>query len=139
MSTQKNNTIMFGMDYETLLEKAKKVSENAYSKYSNFSVGACVLGESGNCYIGCNMENASFGLTICAERNAIANAVANGEKSIQAIAIYSPNAQNCLPCGSCRQVIFEFQKAAPVKVITEIDNKIITHEINELLPEGFIL
>jgi len=122
-----------------LIEKAKEVSKNAYAPYSKFRVGACVLAASGNTYIGCNVENASYGLAICAERNAIFNAIANGEKAISAIAIYSPDMDNCLPCGACRQVIFEFQKDKEVEIITEAKNEIIIHKINELLPGGFKL
>lgn len=127
------------MDYDVLLKKAQEVSGNAYAKYSNFAVGACVLASSGKIYVGCNVENASYGLTICAERNAIANAVANGEKSILAIAIYSPNMQNCAPCGACRQVIFEFQGDKEVEIITQVNDGYKVYKINELLPEGFIL
>lgn len=127
------------MKYEILLEKAKAASKNAYSKYSDFSVGACVLGESGNTYLGCNVENSSYGLTICAERNAISSAIANGEKSIKAIAIYSPKMEKCLPCGACRQVIFEFQKDCEVEIITQFKDGYQINKINELLPCGFQL
>lgn len=127
------------MDYEILLQKAKEASKNAYAKYSEFYVGACVLGESGKTYLGCNVENASYGLTTCAERNAIACAIVGGEKSIQTIAIYSPNMENCLPCGACRQVIFEFQKDKEIEIITQDKDGYKIHKINELLPEGFIL
>lgn len=127
------------MDYDVLLKKAQEVSEKAYAKYSNFAVGACVLASSGKVYLGCNVENASYGLTICAERNAIANAVANGEKSILAIAIYSPNMQNCAPCGACRQIIFEFQADNEVDIITQVNEGYKVYKINELLPEGFVL
>lgn len=127
------------MDYNDLMQKAKEVSKNAYAKYSNFAVGACVLAQSGKTYCGCNMENSSFGLTICAERNAIANAIANGETSFSAIAIYSPNQENCVPCGACRQVIYEFQQDKEIEVVTEANGNIKTYKINELLPEGFKL
>ena len=84
--------------YEELFEKAKKASENAYCPYSKFPVGASILYESSNIYTGCNVENVSFGLTLCAERNAMANAVASGEKTgIKAIAIYSPKQKNVCP------------------------------------------
>ena len=125
--------------YDILLEKAREASKNAHAVYSNFSVGACVVGESGNTYIGCNVENASYGLTICAERNAISNAVANGEKFIKKVAIYSPNMENCLPCGACRQFIFEFQGDEEVEIITQSKDGYVVHTINELLPEGFKL
>lgn len=127
------------MDYDLLLKKAKEVSQNAYTKYSDFKVGACVLAKSGETYVGCNFENASYGLTICAERNAIGSAIANGEKLISAIAIYSPNMENCLPCGACRQVIFEFQGDQEVDVITQAGNGYKVCKINELLPDGFKL
>lgn len=127
------------MDYQFLMEKAKEASKNSYSPYSRFPVGACVLGNSGNYYYGCNFENSSFGLTICAERNAIGNAIANGEKEIFAIAIYSPNRDDCLPCGACRQVISEFCRDEGIDVITEKDGRLEIRNINELLPGRFKL
>lgn len=127
------------MDYDVLLKKAQEVSKNAYAKYSQFVVGACVLATSGKTYVGCNVENASYGLAMCAERNAIANAIVNGEKSILAVAIYSPNTHNCTPCGACRQVIFEFQKDKEVEIITTTHDGHKVYKIDELLPEGFKL
>lgn len=127
-------------DYKMLMEKAKNVSERAYSKYSKFSVGACVLAQSGETYIGCNMENASFGLTLCAERNAISTAIANGERIINAVAIYSPNMDDCTPCGACRQVIWEFSdRKTPCEVITEVNGECKIYTIDKLLPGGFDL
>lgn len=128
------------VDYKDLLAKAIKVSEKAYAPYSDFRVGACVLASSGKTYCGCNFENASYGLSICAERNAIGQAIANGEKEIKAVAIYSPKMKNCLPCGACRQVIFEFAKN-DVDIITQDDNEdgYKVYKINNLLPEGFRL
>lgn len=128
------------MDYNVLLEKAKEISKRAYAPYSSFYVGACVLTESGKTYVGCNVENASYGLAICAERNAISNAIAQGEKNISAIAIYSPNMENCPPCGACRQVIFEFQGLdKEIEIITQVKDGYKVYKINELLPEGFKL
>lgn len=127
------------MNYEELIKLAKEASKKAYAPYSKFPVGACVLAESGNVYCGCNFENASYGLTICAERNAIGTAIANGERKIKAVAIYSPNMQNCTPCGACRQVIAEFQAADGLDVITLCDDVIRVRTISELLPEGFVL
>lgn len=124
--------------YEELIEKAKEVSKNAYAPYSDFRVGACVLTDKDNIYTGCNFENASYGLSICAERNAIGTAIANGETKIKAIAIYSPNMYNCTPCGACRQVINEFKTDNTV-VITVAGDEIITNTIEELLPGGFTL
>ncbi len=124
--------------YEELIEKAKEASKNAYAPYSDFRVGACVLTDKDNIYTGCNFENASYGLSICAERNAIGTAIANGETKIKAVAIYSPNMYNCTPCGACRQVINEFKTDNTV-VITVAGNEIITNTIEELLPGGFTL
>lgn len=127
------------MDYNILLKKAKEASENAYAKYSDFKVGACVLAKGGKTYTGCNIENASYGLTVCAERNAIANAIVNGETAITAIAIYSPNMEDCTPCGACRQVIFEFQSDEGIDVITQIADSFRIYTIDELFPKGFKL
>lgn len=127
------------MDYKNLLQKAKEACKNAYAPYSKFSTGACVLTAKGNTYSGCNIENASYGLTICAERVAISNAVSNGEKDILAIAVYSPEMENCTPCGSCRQVIFEFQKDKDIDIITELNGECKISTINSILPDGFKL
>jgi len=127
------------MNYESLMEKAKEASKNAYAKYSNFKVGACVLTKSGNIYTGCNVENASYGLAICAERCAIFKAISNGEKEITAVAIYSPNMQNCMPCGACRQVIYEFSNDGETDVITLNNEQLSVNKIGKLLPEGFVL
>ena len=127
------------MNYDVLLEKAREVSKNAYAKYSNFAVGACILAQSGETYVGCNVENASYGLTTCAERNAIASAISAGEKSILAVAIYSPNMDNCTPCGACRQVISEFQSDEEVEIITTNESGYKVYKLNELLPVGFKL
>lgn len=122
------------MNYKELLEKAKEVSQHAYVPYSHFKVGACVLTEDGNTFCGCNFENVSYGLTICAERNAIGTAVANGHTKIKAVAIYSPNEDNCVPCGACRQVMAEFKCE---EVITEINGEPKVYALNYLIPEGF--
>ena len=126
------------MKYDELLNKAKEVAKNAYAPFSNFRVGACVLAESGKSYCGCNMENSSYGLTVCAERNAIANAIANGERKIKAIAVFSPDREMCFPCGACRQVIFEFQDKE-IEIVTQYEDKYKVTTINKLMPEGFKL
>lgn len=127
------------MDYKELLNLAKKASENAYAPYSKFKVGACVLTENDKAYTGCNFENSSFGLTICAERNSIGSAIADGEKKIKAIAIFSPNMKHCFPCGACRQVMSEFPSDNGLDVITETDEGYEVHKLEELLPKGFTL
>ena len=126
-------------NYEVLLENAKKASEKTYSPYSNFPVGACVLYESGNKYIGCNIENASYGLTLCAERTAISSAIAQGEKTkIKAIAIYSPKQKSCMPCGACRQWLSEFALDNQIKIILEgEDGKAMVLTLAEIFPYGF--
>ena len=126
---------------EELLEFAKQASRNAYCKYSNFAVGACALYESGNIYLGCNVENSSYGLALCAERNAISSAIAQGESSkLVKIAIYSPNTTNCYPCGACRQWLNEFEEGQNIQIILEDENKkVICYSINEMFPFSFKL
>ena len=127
------------MDYQELINKAEEASKNSYSPYSKFAVGACVLTEKGNLYTGCNFENSSFGLTICAERNAVGSAIAAGDKKIRAIAIYSPNSEYCQPCGACRQVLYEFRADEGLDIVTVGKYGLKVTTINELLPEGFKL
>ncbi len=126
------------MNFEELMEKAIQASANAYVPYSKFPVGACVLTENDKIYSGCNFENSSFGLTICAERNAIGSAIADGERKIRAIAVYSPKMDKCTPCGACRQVISEFADEN-TDVILKIGNELKIYKIHELLPENFSL
>lgn len=125
------------MDYKTLIAKAQKATQDSYSPYSKFKVGACVLCANGNMYTGANIENATYGATICAERNAINKAVLAGEKEIEAIAIMSSSNDYTFPCGICRQVMVEF--SPKMKVIvgknTE-DYKVFTAA--ELLPYYFV-
>ena len=94
-------------EYQELLKAANNAKLNAYAPYSNFNVGAAVLTDDGKIFSGCNIENSSYGLTICAERTAIFNAVANGTSKFKAIAITSDNSDIIPPCGACRQVLFE--------------------------------
>lgn len=116
---------------------AKMSSKNAYSPYSKFKVGSAVLTTNNNTYIGCNVENASYGLTICAERNAIFQMVTNGETEIEAIAIYCNSEISFPPCGACRQVIAEFGNH--VKIIYGNDKKQTITNIRDLLPQSFNL
>ncbi|MEZ4286754.1 MAG: cytidine deaminase [Polyangiales bacterium] len=103
------------IDWNALLSEAKRVRQNAYAPYSRFQVGAAVLTESGAIYAGCNVENASFGGTICAERNAITTAIAAGEDSILALALFTDTDAPTPPCGMCRQVMFEFGRGTVVR------------------------
>ena len=126
---------------EELLQIAKEVAEKAYCPYSKFQVGACVLFESGNFYVGCNIENSSYGLSLCAERNAISTAIANGEISkLVKVAIYSPKSSKCFPCGACRQWIQEFAKGYNTEIILEDENgECCSCYIDEILPYSFNL
>ncbi len=126
---------------EELMKIAKEVVKKAYCPYSKFPVGACVLYESGNVYSGCNIENASYGLSLCAERNAMSSAIASGETSkILKIAIYSPNSKKCYPCGACRQWLQEFEYGQNLQIVLEDDDgSCFEQGIYELLPYSFKL
>ncbi|TMG81949.1 MAG: cytidine deaminase, partial [Betaproteobacteria bacterium] len=99
---------------EALRQQARDAARNAYAPYSRFAVGAAVLTDKGEIYSGANIENASFGLSICAERNAIFHAVARGARKIVAVAVYTKTPQATTPCGACRQVLAEFGRDALV-------------------------
>ena len=124
---------------EQLLSVARAAFKNAHAPYSNFRVGAAVLTERGTLYHGCNVENASYGLTICAERNAIFAAVAaeGTGMRIKAVAVATERDGPCAPCGACRQVIFEFGPDALILFRGQSGTQ--QMEITELLPEGFRL
>ncbi len=120
-----------------LFEAAKKVRENAYCPYSKFKVGAAVLTKSGKIYTGCNVENASYGAAICAERAAIFNAIAEeGKPQIKEILVVTDTTPPTPPCGLCRQVIIEFGENIPIH-LANIDQKIKTLSSSDLLPEAF--
>ncbi|MGF1540559.1 MAG: cytidine deaminase [Pleurocapsa sp.] len=121
-----------------LLAVARQALAHAYAPYSNFRVGAAVLTQTGQIFAGCNVENVSYGLSMCAERNAIASAVlAEGGDTMKIKAIAVVNHRNipCSPCGACRQVIWEFGKTAIV--IYQGDNQLEVCNATELLPAGF--
>jgi cytidine deaminase len=122
-----------------LLDSARAAMKNAYAPYSDFKVGAALLTTTGEVFVGCNVENASYGMTNCAERTAIFSAVASlGPKiEIQAIAIVNNQDAPCSPCGACRQVIYEFGPKAAVYFQSAKRWKKLP--IADLLPEGFRL
>lgn len=125
---------------QQLIEAATEALAKAYAPYSHFQVGAAVLTTTGEIIAGCNVENASYGLSMCAERNAIANAIINnGSDTITIKAIAVANSQNvpCSPCGACRQVIWEFGQDAVVIFLGNRGWQVST--IKELLPVGFSL
>jgi cytidine deaminase len=117
-----------------LLDAAKGICANSYSPYSNFPVGAAVLTSKNEIFTGTNIENASYSLTICAERIAMGNAVSHSKNSIKAIAIFSPKT-DITPCGACRQFIQEFGN--DILVIYLVNNTVVTKRIKELLPTAF--
>jgi cytidine deaminase len=119
-----------------LIAEARKASKFAYCPYSDFPVGAAVLMEGGEVFTGCNVENASYGATICAERNAIFQAVAKGKKKIKAVVVYTPTTSPSSPCGICRQVINEFGPEAEVISVCNGPGSI-HRKLSELLPEAF--
>ena len=119
-----------------LIEAARKAAENAYAPYSGFRVGAAVLGEDDRIFVGCHVENASYGLTLCAERVAIFQAVANGAPHISALVVYTPTETPTPPCGACRQVLLEFAPGAEVICVCDGASKLIT-TASELLPHSF--
>lgn len=124
------------MDNKELINLALNAAKNAYAPYSKFHVGAAVLFEDGSIATGCNVENASYGLCLCAERNAISNAIAQGiEPKIKKIAIVSTSTDKCYPCGACRQWIQEFSKNAVI--VLQDGNNTVEHSISELLPYSF--
>lgn len=120
---------------EKLVAAAKTAKDNAYAPYSGFAVGAAILLEDGNIVTGCNVENASYSLTICAERNAMSTVVAHGYKQPVAIAIVGDEGRICPPCGVCRQFLIEFNN----KMTVALEDKagITTYILEELLPEYF--
>lgn len=130
------------MDELNLVRQAIIAREKSYSPYSGFMVGAALLAESGTVYHGCNIENAAYTPTICAERTAFAKAVSEGEKSFTAIAVAGwpkdGKAGFAYPCGVCRQVMMEFCKPESFKVIVaEGEDNYRVHTLEELLPCGF--
>ena len=120
-----------------LFRMAVKASENAYVPFSNFHVGAALLTKDGQVYTGCNIENSSYGATICAERTAMVKAVSEGVREFEAIAI-AGNGGTSWPCGICRQFMFEFSE--DMRVISgENEDELKSFRLNELLLEGFKL
>lgn len=126
---------------DALIQAARDGTVNAYAPYSNFKVGAAVLAESGKVYTGCNVENASYGLTVCAERVAIQKAVSEGERRISAVAIVAGENGIGRPCGACLQVISEFAVSADIPIITASagDGSHDIHSLGEYLPLPFEL
>lgn len=121
-----------------LIKAAIEAREKAYCPYSNFKVGAAVLFEDGNIYTGCNIENASFGATNCAERTAIFNGVATGCRTIKAMALIGDPNNFTYPCGICRQVIAEFAESGDIQIfMVKNQNEYLEKTLDEILPGSF--
>ena len=123
------------MTDEELVQEAIKYREHSYSPYSHFAVGAAVLTKSGKVYGGCNIENASYPVGICAERTAIVKAVSEGERDIVALAVVGDTPGSCSPCGMCRQFIGEFK--IPKIIMANMHGVQRTVTLEELLPFAF--
>lgn len=124
------------IDWSALYEEALAVQARAYAPYSRFQVGAALLGADGNLYRGCNVENVSYGLALCAERNAVAQAVAAGTLSFVALVVVTPADRPVAPCGMCRQVLAEFAPSFPIRSYGR-DGHLHT-SVAELLPHRFL-
>lgn len=123
------------MHPDELLKRAAEAGKHAHAPYSNFRVGAALLAENGQTFTGCNVENASYGLTVCAERTAVFKAVSEGVKTFAAIAIAVPGGGS--PCGACRQVLHEFNPRAIVYLGDETGRLLRETTVAELLPAAF--
>ena len=124
------------VDEKELINAAIEASKKAYAPYSNFHVGAALLTKSGKIFQGCNVENASFGATNCAERTAIFSAVASGERKFKKIVIFVDRKEFTPPCGMCRQVIAEFAPDMEI-LLANNEDKVLRTTIKELLPMSF--
>jgi len=121
---------------ERLIKAAKKARKNAFAPFSNFSVGAAIETKGGKIFTGCNVENASYGLTMCAERVAIFKAISEGEREFVKLAVVADTLDLTPPCGACRQIIWEFCADTEV-ILSNLDDKIETLKMRELLPRAF--
>lgn len=128
-----------GVNLAHVIEAARASSSKAYAPYSNFRVGAAILTGSGSLCAGCNVENASYGLSICAERNAVAGMIADAadaeDRKIQLVAVVSPDAAPCFPCGACRQVLREF--GCEEVVVLDSSGESRRYPFSEILPHAF--
>lgn len=126
---------MIKQDVQQLIECAIEARQQSYSPYSNFAVGAALLSEDGTIYKGCNIENASYGLTNCAERTAIFKAISEGHRKFKALAVVADTEGPCAPCGACRQVINEFK--IPMIIMANLTGHMEIVSIEDLLPFSF--
>jgi cytidine deaminase len=123
-------------EYESLISAAKSARENAHAAYSNFRVGAGLRATSGRIFGGCNVENATYGLTVCAERVAILKAISEGERGFDAIAVVADTDALTAPCGACRQLIWEFCGDIPV-ILANLAGQVEVVAMKDLFPKPF--
>lgn len=121
-----------------LADEARQARENAVAPFSKFKVGAALRTRAGKVYRGCNVENATYGLTVCAERVALLSALAAGERTFDAIAVVTQSAEPSTPCGPCRQLMWEYCGDIPVTLVN-LDGKRIDYSLSELFPHPFDL
>jgi len=126
----------FEPQYEALVNLAKQARENAQAAYSNFRVGAALRASSGRMFGGCNVENATYGLTVCAERVAIFKAISEGERGFDAMAVVADTDSLTPPCGACRQLIWEFCGDVPV-ILANLRGKVEVARMRDLFPRPF--
>jgi len=137
MVTMSFHLMNTSIDWALLQQQARAASLQAYAPYSHFPVGVAIQAGSGKIYTGCNVENASYGGTICAERNAIAAAIVAGEREFQALVVFTPQERLTPPCGMCRQVIAEFfTPESPIASCNHLA-QIQQWSVGELLPSAF--
>lgn len=122
--------------WRRLVAAARRARARAYAPYSRFQVGAALLTDDGTVFVGANVENSSFGLTICAERAAVVSAVANGYRRFRALALVAGRGEPASPCGACRQVLHEFAPDLPIRLVSA-DGRTRDVRLGELLPLGF--
>lgn len=126
------------IDRLALLGKAREAAKAAYAPYSNFPVGAALLSDDGTVTLGCNVENASYGLTICAERTAVVAAVSAGRRAFRAVAVSAPRSHLTTPCGACRQFLNEFHPESGALIVILDDGETgLEIPLSELLPRAF--
>jgi len=123
-------------DHDALIAAARAAREHAHAPFSRFRVGAAVRAKSGRVFTGCNVENATYGLTLCAERVAIFKAVSEGERGFNAIAVAADTETLTPPCGACRQIIWEFCGDAEV-ILANLKGKVEIYRMSQLLPKPF--
>jgi len=125
------------MSNQEMYEKAKEAMKNAYAPYSGFRVGSCIRTEDGSLFTGCNIENSSYSMTMCAEETALASLVSQGHRKIKEVVVLSTSGKTCPPCGACRQRLSEFADANTLIHLYDENGECETIELGELLPHPF--